>query len=187
MNSPEKPSWHSPAINHETETDNYGIPVDAFGADVPPDFFELIGRILAVHGKIEYLQGRLSSLPSAEKDGVKKVEQFLVRCAAEKANRNTLVHSYWIFGSHTEDPDVILALRYKTRKKTSGEVATVSIVDVPEGVHEQDLGQYTLDDLRRIMRRSTVTMRIGERAYSEIMLKWSSVQTSSLRRVADFS
>lgn len=162
------------------EVDKYGIPVDAFGARVPPEFFEVIGRILSVHGKIEYLQDRLGTLPSAEKAGVKKVEQFFARCGAEKGDRNTVVHSHWMFGTHTKDPDVILAFRYKTRKNTSGEIATVSMMDAPESVHEQDVGQYTLEDLRRIMRRCIVTMRIGEQAYSEIMLKWASCRMSRL-------
>lgn len=178
MNNPEEPLQDRPVRSHDAEVDKYGVPVDAFGARVPPEFFEVLGRILSVHGKIEYLQDRLRTLPSADRAGVKKVEQFFARCTTERADRNALVHSHWMFGAHTKDPDVVLAFRYKTRKRSSGKIAEVSIADVPESAHEQDVGQYTLADLRSIMRRSIVTMRIGELAYSEIMVQWALDQTS---------
>lgn len=163
-------------MSRETEVDVYGVPTAAFGEPVPSGFFEVLGRILAVHGKIEYLQDRLTHLPSAETTGSRKIEQFLARCGAGRADRNAIVHSNWVFGAHTTDPDVILAIRYKSRKQTSGGVATVSIVDVPESDREQDVAQYTLDDLKRLLRSNVVTMRIGEQAYTEIMLKWASQQ-----------
>jgi hypothetical protein len=143
---------------------------------VPSEFFEVLGRILTVHGKIEYLQDRLKHLPSAETTGSIKVKQFFARCSAEKADRNAIVHSHWVFGAHTTNRDIILALRYKIRKQISGDIATVSIVDAPESDRQQDYGEYTLDDLKRVLRGNVVTMRIGEQAYTQIMLKWASQQ-----------
>lgn len=176
MADSERPTLHHPATSHETEVDGYGVPTAAFGHPVPSGFFEVLGRILAVHGKIEYLQDRLTHLPSTETTGSRKIEQFLARCGAGRADRNTIVHSNWMFGAHTTDPDVILAIRYKNRKQTSGAAATVSIVDVTESDREQDVGQYTLNDLKRLLRSNVVTMRLGEQAYTEIMLKWASQQ-----------
>jgi hypothetical protein len=164
-------------MHHETEVDAYGMPVAAFGDRVPSGFFEVLGRILSAHGKIEYLKERLNHLPADETTGVRKVEQFHERFRSEQAARNTIVHSHWMFGAHNTNPDVILALRYRTRNNTPGEVATVSIVDVPESDEEQIIGQYTLDHLKKILARSIVTMRIGEQAYSDIMLRWASRQT----------
>jgi len=135
------------------------------------EFFEVLGRILAVNGKIEYLHDRLDHLPSSETSGTRKVEQFLGRVTAEKGERNAIVHSHWTFGAHTSRSDVITAIRYKVRKQVSGEVATVSIVDVPGSEREQDFTLYTLDDLRRVLRRSVTTMQIGEQAYAYAMLK----------------
>ena len=176
MADSERPMSHHPATSHETEIDAYGVPTAAFGDPVPSEFFEVLGRILAVHGKIEYLLDRLKHLPSAETTSSRKVEQFLARCAAGKADRNAIVHSHWMFGAHTTNPDVILAIRYKSRKQTSGVIATLSIIDVPESDREQDFGQYTLDDLKQLLRGNVVTMRIGEQAYTEIMLKWATQQ-----------
>lgn len=164
-------------MRHETEVDAYGVPLAAFGAPTPSEFFEVLGRVLAIRGRIEYLQDRITHLPSIETRGSRKVEQFLARCNAERAHRNTIVHSHWVFGAHTGDPEVILAIRYKSRKQTSGDVATVSLVDVPESDREQDVGQYTLDDLKGLLRRNVVTMRIGEQAYTEVMLKWAAQQS----------
>lgn len=179
MNDTEEPSWRHPPSSHETEVDSYGIPVDAFGERVTSGFFEVLGRILSVHGKIEYLEERLGHLSPAETAGVKKTEQFLARCAAGKAVRNTIVHSYWVFGAHRTDPDIILAVRYKVRNQTSGQIATLSIMDVPESDRGQDVGQYTLGDLKAILRRSIQTMRIGEQAYSKIILRWAVGQTDN--------
>lgn len=163
-------------MHHETEVDAYGMPVTAFGDPVPSGFFEVLGRILSVHGKIEYLRERLSHLPADETTGVRKVQQFHERVRSEQADRNTIVHSHWMFGAHKTNPDIILALRYKTRKNTLGEVATISIVDVPESDKGQIVGQYTLDCLKQILARSIVTMRIGEQAYNNIMFCWASRQ-----------
>lgn len=176
MAHPHRPPWITPAMSHETSVDAYGVPTDAFGEQAPPELFEVLGRILAVHGKIEYLRDRLNHLPSTETASSRKFEQFLARLAAGQTDRNAIVHSYWVLGAHTTNPDVILAIRYKTRKQTSGDIATVSISDAPESEREQDYGQYTLDDLKRLLRSSVVTMRIGEQAYSEIMFKWAAQQ-----------
>lgn len=164
-------------MSYESDVDAYGVPTAAFGDPAPPEFFEVLGRILAIHGRIEYLQDRIAHLPPAETKGSRKVEQFLTRCREERTHRNAIVHSSWIFGAHTTNPEVILALRYKRRKQTSGAVATVSIVDVPQSDREQDVGQYTLDDLRRLLRSNIVTMRIGEQAYTGLMLKWAAQQS----------
>lgn len=170
-------------MHHETEVDAYGMPVAAFGDRVPSGFFEVIGRILSAHGRIEYLKERLNHLPAGETARVRKVEQFHERVRSEQADRNTVVHSHWMFGAHKTDPDVILALRYRTRKNTPGVVATVSIVDVPESDEEQIIGQYTLESLKKILARSIVTMRIGEQAYSDTMLRWVSRQTDTVLHV----
>lgn len=160
-------------MSHDTDVDAYGVPIAAFSDPAPPEFFEILGRLLATHGRIEYLQDRIAHLAPAETTGNRKVEQFLTRCHEERAHRNAIVHSHWMFGAHTTDTKVILALRYKSRKQTSGAVATVSIIDVPESDREQDVGQYTLNDLRGLLRSTVVTMRIGEQAYAGVMLKWA--------------
>ena len=146
---------------------------------MPTGFFEVLGRMLAVCGRIEYLQDRLAHLPSTETTGDRKVEQFLARCDVEKADRNTIVHSHWVFGAHLTNPDIILAVRYKTRKQSSGTIATVSMADVPESAREQDVGQYTLKGLKSLLRRTIATMRIGELAYTGIMLRWAARQIDS--------
>jgi hypothetical protein len=155
------------------DVDKYGVPLDAFGATAPPAFFELLGRILAVSAKIEYLKARLDDLPASETSGVRKVEQFLERETSERTDRNAIVHSRWVFGAHTSDPGIIVGMRYKIAKTTSGLVATVSIRDVPDSEREQDIVQYEDADLRMILKRSLQTIRIGEIAYSEVMLTWS--------------
>lgn len=165
-------------MKYETEVDAYGMPVAAFGDRVPSDFFEVLGRFLSVHGKIEYLKERLDHLPMDERTGFRKAEQFLERCRTGQADRNAIVHSHWMFGAHKANPEIILAVRYRTRKHVSGEIATLSIVDVPESDKEQGIGQYTLDSLRKILARSIVTMRIGEQAYSEVMVNWAVRQTA---------
>ena len=159
-----------------TEVDAHGVPLGAFGEPAPSEFFEVLGRILAVNGKIEYLRDRLSHLPSLETNGARKVEQFLARVWAEKSDRNVIVHSHWTFGAHTSRSEVITAVRYKTRKQTSGEVATLSMADVSGSEREQDFSLYTLDNLREVLRRSVTTMRIGEPAYAQAVLKWAAAQ-----------
>ena len=47
------------------EVDHFGVPRKAFWDRTPAGFFELVGRILAVNGRIEYLRGRLDHLPSS--------------------------------------------------------------------------------------------------------------------------
>lgn len=169
----ERSAFNALPTSHGTETDEYGVPTTAFGSPPPSHFFAILGRLLAVHGKIEYLEDRLKHLPAEETAGIRKVEQFQARCAAGKSDRNTIVHSYWLFGAHQTTSEIILALRYKTRKHTSGDIATLSMRDVPESDREQDLGQYTLDDLSKLLRASVVTMRIGEHAYGEVMARWA--------------
>lgn len=161
------------SVNDNTDVDSYGVPRQAFGRVASPEFFETIGRVVAVHGQIEYLQDRLKHLPSSETSGVRKVEQFLRRCESGRDARNAIIHSRWVFGADTTDPDVILGLRYKTRKPTSGTIATVFISDVVGSEKEHDIVRHTLDSLRKLLQRDVVTMQIGEQAYSEIMLKWA--------------
>lgn len=163
----------------ETEVDAYGVPLGSFGEPAPLEFFEVLGRILAVNGKIEYLHDRLRHMPSSETSGTRKVEQFLTRVSAEKSERNAIVHSHWTFGAHTSRSDVITAIRYKIRKKASGEVATVAIVDVPGSGREQDFTLYTLSELRRVLWRSVTTMQIGEQAYAHAMLKWAAARPAA--------
>lgn len=160
-------------MNSNTEVDSYEVPLQAFGQLVPPAFFEVLGRIITVHGKIEYLQDRLKYLPSSETNGVKKVEQFRKRCEEGRDARNAIIHSRWVFGAEMNDPGIFLGMRYKTRKPTSGTVAVVSIEDVPDSEREHDVVRYTLDSLRNLLRKNVVTMQVGEQAYSGIMLNWA--------------
>lgn len=155
------------------DTDKYGVPLEAFGATVPPEFFELLGRTVAVNGKIEYLKDRLEHLPEAETSGVRKVEQFRRRYAEGRSARNAVVHSSWVFGAHMDDPEMIVGTRYKTRKQVSGDVATLSVTDVPGSEREQDVVQYSLNTLKELLRRDLVTMQIGELAYTEVMMRWA--------------
>lgn len=53
-----------------SEVDGYGVPVSAFGVSMPPEFFEIVGRLIAVNGKIEYLKDRLDNMPTSETSGV---------------------------------------------------------------------------------------------------------------------
>jgi hypothetical protein len=156
-----------------SDVDKYGVPLQAFGDAIAPEFFEILGRLLAVNGKIEYLKNRLGDLPSSETIGVRKVEQFLERYSSGRIARNAIVHSYWVFGAHTNDPDVILGIRYKIRKLASGETATVAIHNVPDSEREQDVVQYKLDGLRKLLSRDVGTLRIGEIAYAQIQLNWA--------------
>lgn len=175
MSAYEEAVWPE-ALRPETDVDAHGVPMAAFGAPAPPLFFEILGRIIAVHGRIEYLEERLDHLPSTEETGSRKGDQFASRCREESAARNTLVHSLWVFGADATDPDVLLALRYKRRKQTSGSIATVSITSVPQSGHEQDVSRYTMEDLERVLRTNVVTMRIGELAYTERMSIWAAKQ-----------
>lgn len=160
-------------MNSNTDVDSYDLPLQAFGQAVPPAFFEVLGRIITVHGKIEYLQDRLKHLTSSETSGVKKIDQFRKRCESGRDARNAIIHSRWVFGADMNDPDIFLGMRYKTRKPTSGTVATVSIADVPDSMREHDIVRYTLHSLRKLLRKDIVTMQVGEQAYSEIMLNWA--------------
>lgn len=155
------------------DVDQYGLPVDAFGKETPLEFFEIIGRILAVHGKIEYLTDRLDHLPDNETDGIRKVEQFRQRCKSGQSDRNTIVHSSWTFGASKDDPNQILGVRYKTRKAVSGSIATVSITDLPRSEKEQDYALHSLESLQKILHQSIITMQIGSQAYREVMMKWA--------------
>jgi len=118
----------------------------------------------------------LSHLPTPETVRTRKVEQFLARVGAEKSDRNAIVHSHWTFGAHKSRSDVVTAIRYKTRKQASGEVATVSMLDIPGSEREQDITLYSLGDLRGVLRRSVTTMQIGEQAYAQTMLNWAVIQ-----------
>lgn len=160
------------------EVDGHGVPVSAFGASMPPEFFEIVGRLLAVSGKIEYLKDRLDNMPTSETSGVRKVEQFVKRENAGKLDRNAVVHPWWVAGGH-DDPAVLLGIRYKKRKVESGVVASVSMRDVPGSDRDQEHVEYTLDALRRLLKRSVTTMNIGELAYGEVMFKWAAQELSA--------
>ena len=157
-------------------TDKYGLPLDAFGIEAPHEFFEITGRILAVHGQIEYLKERLNRIPAIETEGVRKFQQFLSRCKDGQNDRNTIVHSRWVFGANKKDPHQFFAVRYKTRSITSGSVATVAITDVPESEKEQDYTMYSLESLQKVLNQSIITMRIGSQAYTEVMFHWANQQ-----------
>lgn len=176
MDNTEEPSRWRREIHEGTDVDAHGVPIHAFGDGPPPEFFEILGRLLAVNGQIEYLQERLAHLPRSETTGVRKVEQFLARCVSGRDDRNAIVHSRWVFGAHTTDPEVIFGLRYKTRKRTVGPIATVFISDVPDSERAQETVQHTLGSLKKLLRRDITTMRIGELAYTKIMMKWSTKQ-----------
>ena len=158
------------------EVDNYGVPVGAFGRHAPPEFFEVLGRLLAVNGNIEYLKDRLDQHPASETDGVRKAEQFSKRYESGRLERNGVVHSRWIFGAHTLDSEVILGVRYKITKSNSGKIASVSIRDVPGSEKEQVVVEYKLDGLRKLLKRDITTMLIGERALTEVDMKWAANQ-----------
>lgn len=155
--------------------DAYGLPVEAFGVEPPDGFFEVLGRILAVSAQIEYLQDRLEHLPSTETERVRKVEQFLARCADGRDARNAVVHSRWSFDAHT-DPDVIIGIRYKKRKNASGQVFSVAMTDVEGSGLGHELIEHTMVTLRRLLKRDISTMTIGQMAYTEIQLRWAQTQ-----------
>jgi hypothetical protein len=158
------------------EVDKYGIPLDEFGEGILPELFEILGRILTVNAKIEYFKDRLDHLPSPETSGVRKVEQFNQRYESGRLERNAVVHSFWVFGAHKEDPDVVTGIRYKKNKKSFGEAATLSILDVPDSESDQLIVQYKLDALRTLLRGYITTMQIGDRALSEVLLNWAAAQ-----------
>ncbi|MDQ1076194.1 hypothetical protein [Microbacterium sp. SORGH_AS_0969] len=157
-------------------TDGFGTPVDSFGTRPPEEFFSLLGRIVAVSGQIEYLKDRLAHLPSEETDSSKKVKRFYERARADQEERNGVVHSRWFFGADTSDPDLITGIRYKVRKSNAGQLATVSIVDVPDSERKQVVVQHTLESLEALHRRLVGTVRIGEVAYTSLMLSWGATQ-----------
>jgi hypothetical protein len=161
-----------------SEVDEYGVPVSAFGVSMPPEFFEIVGRLLAVNGKIEYLKDRLDNMPKSETNGVRKVEQFFKREDTGKPGRNAVVHSWWIAGAH-DDADVLLGVRYKKRKVPSGLVASVSRRDVPGSDRDQEYVEHKLETLRRLLKWCVTTMNIGELAYSEVMFNWAAQQVTS--------
>lgn len=156
------------------EVDKYGVPIRVFGDGTSPEFFEVLGRILAINGRIEYLKDRLDHLPSSETSVVRKVEQFRRRYDSGRAIRNAIVHSSWAFGAHKTDPEVILGIRYKIRKAVSGQTARVSLHDIPDSEREQDIVEYRLEELRKLVRHDVATMYVGELAYAEVMLNWAS-------------
>lgn len=157
-------------------TDGFGTPVDSFGTRPPEEFFSLLGRIVAMSGQIEYLKDRLTHLPSEETDSSKKVKRFHERARADQEERNGVVHSRWFFGADTSDPDQITGIRYKVRKSSTGQTATVSLMDVPDSDHEQVVVQHTLKTLEMLHRRLVGTVRIGEAAYASLMLRWGATQ-----------
>ncbi|TFC91329.1 MULTISPECIES: hypothetical protein [Cryobacterium] len=176
QNAPPEDPAASASRPELVEVDRYGIPLDVFGDYPPPEFFEVIGRIVAINAKIEYLKERLDNLPPSETTGIKKVQQFLKRDSSGRMDRNAIVHSFWTFGASTENPNLILGIRYKVRKLASGEIATTSIRDVPDSEREQDIVQFELVGLRKILKRDLATMQVGELAYSEVMLQWAARQ-----------
>jgi hypothetical protein len=159
-----------------SEVDAYSVPVDAFGDSAPNGFFEILGRILALNSKIEYLMGRLDHLPSSETAGVRKVEQFRKRYETERRERNAIVHSHWLFGADEADPQVIAGFRYKTRNPASGHIAKLSVRDVPGSAREQVIVKYTLEDMRKVLRRTVTTMMIGTHAFAEVSMTWAAKQ-----------
>ena len=161
-----------------TEVDRYGVPISAFGVSMPSEFFEIVGRLVAVSGKIEYLKDRLDNMPTSETSGVRKVEQFLKREDSGKLDRNAIVHSWWVAGAH-DDANVLLGIREKKRKVASGAAASVSMRDVPGSDRDQDYVEYTLEALRRLLKRCVTTMSIGELAYGEVMFKWAAQEIAS--------
>ena len=140
------------------------------------EYRAVLGRILAVHGNIEYLMDRLTHLPQSDTSGVKKVEQFIARYKSGRLERNGIVHSRWFFGADRRGPEFILGIRYSKRKNASGNDATVSIRDVAESERKQDTVQYTLEELKKLLRRDINTMRIGGIAYTTVMMTWAGQQ-----------
>ena len=161
------------------EVDTYGLPIDAFGSQPPPHFFEVIGRILAVNAQIEYLQDRLDHLPPHETIGVRKVEQFKSRCAAERDERNAVVHSRWVFRVDVANEGTFVGVRYKKRKRASQSTVTVSLTDVTDSQQGQEMVEHTIESLRAILRKNITTMRIGHHAYTEVMIAWAKMQVDA--------
>lgn len=157
-------------------TDGLGTPLDSFGTKPPEAFFSLLGRIVAMSGQIEYLKDRLAHLPSEETDSSKKVKRFYERARSDQEERNGVVHSRWFFGADKSDPDLITGIRYKIAKSNAGHIATVSIVDLPDSEREQVVVQHTLKSLELLHRRLVGTVRIGEVAYTSLMLRWGATQ-----------
>jgi hypothetical protein len=79
-----------------TEVDRFGVPVDSFGSGMPPEFFEVIGRLVAINGRLEYIKDRLDHLSPSETSGVRKFEQFAKRFESGRLDRHTIVHSSWL-------------------------------------------------------------------------------------------
>lgn len=159
-----------------TDVDEHRVPVDAFGGRAPSEFFGILGRIVAVSGQLEYLMDRLGHLPALETDGARKVEQFRARFVSGRDERNAVVHSRWVFGAQPSDPEIILGVRHKVTKRSTAEVATVSIRDVRDSEREQIYVRHTLASLKRVLRRDVGTMHIGKQAYSEVMQNWAARQ-----------
>ena len=166
------------ATGAQPDVDSFGVPLDAFGSGMEPQFFEILGRVLAVNGKIEYLKDRLEHIPPSETLGVRKVEQFFKRYNDDRQERNAIVHSHWIRGAHTQGPEILVGVRYKSRNKASGTIARVSITDVPGSEREQVLVEYTLGDLRKQLKKAVTTMLIGTQACSEVSMNWAFKQTA---------
>ena len=53
MASAMDPLWERIGTAPDAEVDAHGVPLGAFGQPAPSEFFEVLGRILAVNGKIE--------------------------------------------------------------------------------------------------------------------------------------
>jgi hypothetical protein len=155
------------------EVDEYGIPLALFGSPTPPEFFAVVGRIVAINGRIEYMRDRLQHLPPSEIVVMTKVQQFLHRYNSGRAERNAIVHSSWVFGADSDDPDVIWGVRYKVGKSTTEDAATVSIRDVPNSERTQETVGYTMVRLRKILKRDLITMQVGEIAYAVVMRNWA--------------
>lgn len=176
QNAPKEYPADLSSLAAQSEVDRFGVPLLAFGRDAPPQFFEILGRLLAINGKIEYLKERLGHLPPSELSGVRKVEQFFKRYDSGRLDRNAIVHSTWVFGAHTKDPEVIVGIRYKISKANSGQIAMVSIRDTPNSERKQVFVQYKLDELRELLKRDVATLLIGERAYATVNLKRAAQQ-----------
>ena len=104
---------------------------------------------------------------------MRKVAQFRKRYSAGRSDRNAIVHSNWVFRAHTQDPDVIVGVRYKQRNRATGYVATVSLADIAGDCRQQDVVEYSLKQLRTQLRHDIATMRVGEIAYAQVMLAWA--------------
>lgn len=155
------------------DVDEYGVPLHAFGDGIPPEFFEILGRLIAVNGKIEYLKERLDQVPPAETNGVRRVEQFMTRYESGRLDRNSIVHSFWTFDADSDDSEAIVGVRYKMKGPAAGEIASIALRDNPGSEHPQVIVQQTLSGLRALLKRDLRTMLFGELAFTEIGLKWA--------------